>query len=47
MAKTKQAINAAALSGLDDALELEKRGQTQLMASEEFAERVAAFRSRT
>jgi len=46
MAKTKQAINAATLPGLDGALELEERGQAQLMASAEFAERVAAFRNR-
>ena len=46
MAKTKQAINAATLPGLDDALELEKRGQAQLLGSEEFAGRVAAFRKR-
>lgn len=46
MGKTKLAINSATLSGLDDALELEKRGQSRLMGSDDFAERVAAFRSR-
>jgi len=46
MARTKQAINAATLPGLADSLELEKRGQAQLMASAEFANRVAAFRNR-
>jgi enoyl-CoA hydratase len=41
--KTKQAINAATLGGLENAFALEKTGQLQLLASADFVEGVAAF----
>jgi enoyl-CoA hydratase len=45
-AKTKDAINAATLTGLESALELEKRGQTALLGSRDFIEGTAAFQQR-
>jgi enoyl-CoA hydratase len=46
LAKTKDAINAATLSELDGALEREKQGQLQLLASRDFAEGARAFQQR-
>lgn len=45
-ARTKQAFNAAALSGLEDALMAERTGQTALLATHDHAEGVAAFRAK-
>ena len=42
-AETKQAINAATLDQLDDALDREATAQVQLLGSRDFAEGVAAF----
>jgi enoyl-CoA hydratase len=45
-AATKQALNAAAFAGLDDALERERTGQTILLRSADAAEGMAAFGER-
>lgn len=45
--KTKAAVNAATLEQLPAALELEGRGQDELLRSEDFAKSVAAFQSRS
>ena len=45
-AATKRAVNAAALAGLDDALERERTGQTILLRSHDAAEGMAAFAER-
>jgi enoyl-CoA hydratase len=45
-AKTKDAINAATLTGLDAALERELRGQTQLLRAHDFREGATAFQQR-
>jgi enoyl-CoA hydratase len=45
-AKTKQAINAATLTELDPALQLEYEGQSRLLVSPDFAEGTAAFQQR-
>ena len=45
-AATKRAVNAAALAGLDDALERERTGQTILLRSQDAAEGMAAFAER-
>lgn len=44
--KTKSAINAATLTELEDALELEKKGQSALLASGDFREGTTAFQQR-
>ncbi|MBV8930179.1 MAG: enoyl-CoA hydratase [Mycobacteriaceae bacterium] len=44
--KTKDAINAATLTELDAALELEKQGQSVLLNSHDFIEGTAAFQQR-
>ncbi|MGB3354968.1 MAG: enoyl-CoA hydratase [Mycobacterium sp.] len=44
--KTKNAINAAALTELEDALELEKHGQLMLLESRDFREGTKAFQQR-
>jgi enoyl-CoA hydratase len=44
--KTKQAINAATLSGLGDALEFETAGQLELLAAADFREGAKAFQQR-
>jgi enoyl-CoA hydratase len=44
--KTKDAINAATLSELESALELEKRGQLELLVSNDFKEGTRAFQQR-
>ncbi len=46
LAATTAAIDAAALPGLDAALERETRGQTRLLTEADFHEGVAAFRER-
>ncbi|HZQ31135.1 MAG TPA: enoyl-CoA hydratase [Mycobacterium sp.] len=46
LGKTKEAINEAALRELNAALEREKREQSALLASADFAEGVAAFQQR-
>jgi len=45
-AATKKAINAATLSGLDDALERERAGQTILLRTDDVAEGMRAFSER-
>jgi enoyl-CoA hydratase len=45
-AKTKHAINAATLGGLDPALLLELDGQARLLVSDDFAEGTTAFQQR-
>ena len=40
---TKRAVNAATLSGLDDALERERTGQTILLRTADVAEGMRAF----
>ncbi|WFR72582.1 enoyl-CoA hydratase-related protein [Prescottella defluvii] len=40
---TKRSLNAATLAALDEALELEKAGQAELLASADFAEGAAAM----
>jgi enoyl-CoA hydratase len=42
-AASKEAINAATLTELDDSFDRELKGQTDLRASQDFAEGVAAF----
>jgi enoyl-CoA hydratase len=44
--KTKQAINAATLTELESALELETDGQLQLLVSDDFREGTRAFQQR-
>ncbi|MGE2737136.1 enoyl-CoA hydratase [Mycolicibacterium vaccae] len=44
--KTKEAINATTLTGLEAALELEKVGQLQLLAADDFREGTQAFQQR-
>jgi enoyl-CoA hydratase len=44
--RTKAAVNAAAFSQLDSALEREKRGQSALLEAPEFAEGARAFQQR-
>lgn len=44
--KTKDAINAATLTELESALELEKQGQLTLLVSNDFAEGTKAFQQR-
>ena len=44
--KTKQAINAATLTELDDALDRETEGQLKLLSSNDFREGTKAFRQR-
>ncbi|CAN3130316.1 enoyl-CoA hydratase [Mycobacterium sp. smrl_JER01] len=46
LSKTKQAINAATLTELEGALELEKRGQLNLLDSHDFREGTRAFQQR-
>ncbi len=46
LGKTKQAVNAASLTGLEAALEREKRGQSVLLESPDFVEGAAAFQQR-
>src|SRR5262249_1296900 len=46
LGKTKAAINAASLVGLDSALEREKRDQSALLESSDFVEGAAAFQQR-
>jgi len=46
IAKTKAAINAATLVHLDDALEREKRDQSALLDSADFAEGAASFQQK-
>ena len=43
LARSKRAINAATLGGLDDALATEREGQHHLLAAADFIEGVAAF----
>jgi enoyl-CoA hydratase len=43
LAATKKAINAATIGGLEDALELEKRGQLALFTTADAAEGTRAF----
>ena len=43
---TQQAINAATLTELESALELERSGQSVLIRSHDFAEGTAAFQQR-
>jgi enoyl-CoA hydratase len=45
-AKTKHAINAATLTDLDSALELEFRGQSGLLAAPDLKEGIKAFQER-
>ena len=45
-AATKRAVNAAAFTGLDEALERERTGQTILLRSHDAAEGMAAFAER-
>jgi enoyl-CoA hydratase len=45
-AATKRAVNAAALAGLDDALERERTGQTILLRTRDAAEGMTAFAER-
>ena len=45
-AATKKAINLATLSGLDDALERERTGQTVLLRTADVAEGMRAFSER-
>jgi enoyl-CoA hydratase len=45
-AKTKDAINATALTELDNALEREFRGQSALLRSHDFIEGATAFQQR-
>ena len=45
-ARTKHAINAATLGPLDAALALEREGQIGLLASDDFAEGIDAFRTK-
>lgn len=40
---TKRALNAGTLAALDEALETEKRGQSELLVSADFAEGAAAM----
>lgn len=44
--KTKNAINAATLTELESALELEKKGQLELLSSNDFREGTKAFQQR-
>jgi enoyl-CoA hydratase len=44
--RTKEAVNAATLTELDDALEREKRGQAGLLQARDFAEGTTAFQER-
>ena len=46
LAKTKHAINEAALTELEDAFEREKRGQSTLIGSQDFVEGALAFQQR-
>jgi len=46
LGRAKLAINAAALAGLDDAFERERSGQSALLATDDYAEGVAAFLGR-
>ena len=46
LAATKQAVNAAAIALLDDALERERAGQGPLLASADFTEGVRAFQEK-
>jgi enoyl-CoA hydratase len=46
LAATKRAVNAAALAGLDDALERERTGQTVLLRTADAAEGMRAFAER-
>lgn len=46
LAATKRAINAATLTGLDDALERERTGQTLLLRTADVAEGMRAFAGR-
>jgi len=45
-AETKRALNASVLAHLDNALALEREGQTRMFATSDFAEGVAAFRGK-
>lgn len=44
--KTKEAINAATLTQLDNAIELESEGQRALLSAHDFNEGIAAFQQR-
>jgi enoyl-CoA hydratase len=46
LAKTKDAINAATLTELDDAIARESEGQRKLLHANDFAEGIAAFQQR-
>ena len=46
LARTKQAVNAAALLGLDAAIQREFTGQQQLLAAADFTEGIQAFAER-
>jgi enoyl-CoA hydratase len=46
LAKTKEAINAATLTELDEAIERESEGQRTLLRAKDFAEGIAAFQQR-
>ena len=46
LAATKNAINAATISGLSDILALERAGQGPLLESSDFAEGIAAFQEK-
>ncbi|MCP2317688.1 enoyl-CoA hydratase [Nocardia amikacinitolerans] len=45
-ARTKQAMNAATMAGLEQAFAIERAGQIQLFTTDDFAEGVAAFRGK-
>jgi len=45
-ARTKQAFNVTALSRLDEALAAERKGQSELFGTDDFAEGVAAFQQK-
>lgn len=46
LAKTKRAVNAATLTGLDGALDREHIGQSALLGADDFREGMAAFQQR-
>lgn len=46
LARTKEAVNAGSLDGLEAAFALERRGQTALLQAPDFTEGVTAFRQK-